>query len=320
MGADWLETPYSLKNKRIWVAGHAGMVGRAICKRLKREGCGILTADHERLDLTRQDAAHSWLAENRPEVVVMAAGRVGGIQANMSQPAPFFYDNAMMAMNVIHGAYRAGVEKLLYLGSSCVYPRIDQRRIEESDLMSAPLEKTNEAYALSKIMGLKMCEFYRRQYGCDFISAMPCNLYGPYDHFDEENGHVIPALIKRFYTNMLADNSQLYIWGTGQVRREFMHVEDCADALVFLLNHYSSSEPVNVGYGEDVRIKTLAEYIQTISGFNGDLRFDEARPEGVQQKLLNSSNLFSAGWTPQIVLQDGLEKTWAWYVDSRSGE
>lgn len=316
MDAGWLKSPFSLKGKKVWVAGHTGLVGRALCDQLKNEQCQLVTISHAQLDLTRQAETQEWVEQAKPDAVFVAAAKTGGIQANMDEPAPFFYENTLIATNVIHACYQAGVEKLLYLGSSCVYPQIENRQIENSDLLSSPLEKSNEAYALSKIMGLKMCEYYRRQYECDYITVMPCNLYGPYDHFDDEKSHVIPALIKRLYNSIEAKSSQLKVWGDGMSYREFLHSADCARGLVHIMKHYSSVVPVNLGAGRDVRISELVNILKDISGFNGDILFDHKRPSGVRRKLMNSDPVMRSGWTPQYDLRSGLEHTYDWYIQN----
>lgn len=318
MDEDWLSAPYSLKGKKVWIAGHSGMVGRAMMRRLQNEECVVFTLSRDEVDLTSQAETHSWIAEHKPDVIIMAAARVGGIQDNIDNPAPFFYENMIMACNVIYGAYQNGIERLLYLGSSCIYPKDTPNPITEKALLSGAYEPTNEAYALAKTGGIKMCEYYRRQYGCDFISAMPCNLYGPYDRFDEQTSHVIPALIKMFYNSSVADNSHINIWGTGNPRREFLHVDDLADALVFLLQNYSSDRSINIGAGQDISIAELADQIAAVAGFEGEIRFDKSRPDGVARKLMDSSRIYNAGWKPKTDLATGLQKIYDWYVRHHS--
>ena len=304
---------YDLTGSRIWVAGHTGMVGAALVRRLGYEDCEVLTADHADLDLTRQDRVMAWMEEQRPAAVVVAAARVGGILANDNYPADFIYDNIMIEANIIRGARETGVAKLLFLGSSCVYPRLAPQPIAESSLLSGPLEPTNQWYAIAKIAGIKLCQAYRRQYGCDFISAMPANLFGPGDNFDLAASHVAPALIAKAHAAKQAKAETIEVWGSGKVRREFLHVYDAADALVHLLATYSGDEPVNVGRGEDVTIAELAEMVCEVVGFEGVLSYDTSKPDGTPRKLLDTSRLKALGWQAKISLRDGLEQTYEWY-------
>ncbi len=304
---------YDLTGSRIWVAGHTGMVGAALVRRLGHEDCEVLTADHADLDLTRQDRVMAWMEEQRPAAVVVAAARVGGILANDSYPADFIYDNIMIEANIIRGARETGVAKLLFLGSSCVYPKLAPQPIAESSLLSGSLEPTNQWYAIAKIAGIKLCQAYRRQYGCDFISAMPTNLFGPGDNFDLAAGHVAPALIAKAHAAKQAKAETIEVWGSGKVRREFLHVYDAADALVHLLKTYSGDEPVNVGRGEDVTIAELAELVCDVVGFEGGLSYDTSKPDGTPRKLLDTSRLKALGWQAKISLRDGLEQTYEWY-------
>lgn len=302
---------YPLAGKRVWVAGHRGMVGAAIVRRLAREGCAeILTAERHALDLRDRGAVDAWLAANAPDAVFLAAARVGGILANMRRPADFFFDNLAIATNVIDGARAANVEKLLFLGSSCIYPRDTAQPIEESALLTGPLEPTNEAYALAKIAGLKLCQAYRRQHECDFISAMPCNLYGPGDNYSLENAHVIPALIRKAHEAKESGAPAMSVWGSGRPRREFMHVDDCADALVFLMQRYSGEEHVNIGMGADTDIASVARLVQRVVGYEGALDYDLSKPDGVDGKLLSMAKLTAMGWSPRIGLEDGLRGTY----------
>lgn len=278
------------------MAGHGGLVGSALVRRLMDEDVTVLTADRHVLDLRRADVVEEWFAVNKPEIVFLAAARVGGIGANAAQPAAFLYDNLMIETHVIDASYRHGVEKLLFLGSSCIYPRDAAQPIAEEALLSGPLEPTNEAYALAKIAGIKLCQFYRRQYGCNFISAMPCNLYGPNDRYDENESHVIPALLMKMHKAVQDGAEQVSLWGTGKALREFMYVDDLADALVFLMEHYSAEMPVNVGTGREVSIADLAAAIAAATGFAGQIRFDNARPDGTPRKLLDCSRLRALGW------------------------
>ncbi len=307
------QASYNLTGSRIWVAGHTGMVGAALVRRLGYEDCEVLTADHADLDLTRQDRVMAWMEEQRPAAVVVAAARVGGILANDNYPADFIYDNIMIEANIIRGARETGVAKLLFLGSSCVYPKLAPQPIAESSLLSGPLEPTNQWYAIAKIAGIKLCQAYRRQYGCDFISAMPTNLIGPGDNFDLTSSHVVPALIAKAHAAKVAKAQTLEVWGSGTVRREFLHVDDAADALVHLLTTYSGDEPINVGSGEDVTIAELAELVCDVVGFEGGLSYDASRPDGTPRKLLDVSRLEALGWRAKISLRDGLEQTYGWY-------
>jgi len=308
--------PYALSGKRVWVAGHRGMVGAALLRRLRAENCTLLTAPRNTLDLTRQAEVERWMDENRPEAVFLAAARVGGIMANSRYPAEFIYDNLMIEANIIRAAHRAGVEKLLFLGSSCIYPKLAPQPITEAALLTGPLEPSNEAYAIAKIAGIKLCQAFRSQYGCDFISAMPTNLYGPGDNFDLETSHVMPALMRKAHEAKLAGADQMVIWGTGRAQREFLHVDDAADALVHLMRHYSGKEPVNVGAGQDISIGELARLIADIVGFAGRIVNDSSKPDGTPRKLLSVEKLHELGWQPQIGLAEGLERTYRWFLEN----
>lgn len=306
---------FHLAGKRVWVAGHGGMVGSALMRRLAREDCGLLTVGREQCDLRRQAAVERWMAGARPEVVVVAAAKVGGIHANATSPAEFLYDNLMIAANVIEAARRIGVEKLLFLGSSCIYPKFAPQPMKEEYVLDGQLEATNEWYAVAKIAGLKLCQACRRQYGCDFISALPTNLYGPGDNFDLLAGHVVSALIAKMHAAKATGAEAVEIWGTGQPRREFLHVDDLADACVRLLEAYSDEIPINVGCGVDLTIAELADKIRSVVGFEGRLRFDPERPEGTPRKLLDVSRLTALGWQPRIPLAQGLSDTYRWYLE-----
>ena len=321
---------FALAGRRVWVAGHRGMVGSALMRRLARADCALLTVTRDECDLRRQAEVESWMTDARPEVVVVAAARVGGILANASSPAAFLYDNLMIAANVIEAARRRGVEKLLFLGSSCIYPRLAPQPIKEEYLLAGPLEPTNEGYAVAKIAGLKLCQAYRRQYGSDFISAMPTNLYGPGDNFDLMTSHVVAALLARMHAAKQAGAAAVEVWGSGRPRREFLHVDDLADACVHLLEGYSDEVPINVGCGTDLTIAELAERIRAVIGFRGRLRFNRdprltglARRDGLPpggldgtpQKLLDTSRLSALGWQPRIPLEEGLAHTYRWYLD-----
>ena len=310
MAQGWLEKPLSLAGKKIFVAGHRGLVGSAIIRRLQNEACEIITATRDELDLREQEKVRAWMQRIQPDMAILAAAKVGGILANATQPADFLYDNIMIEANVIKAAQETGVEKLLFLGSSCIYPKHALQPIKEEALLTGALELTNEAYAIAKIAGLKLCESFRAQYGCDFISAMPCNLYGPGDTFDERNSHVIPALIMKAHAAKLSGAADLEIWGSGKPLREFLHADDLADALVFLLRNYSGAGPVNVGSGEEISIQALAEMIVRVTGFKGGLIFDASKPDGTPRKLLDSSKIRKAGWRLQIGLETGLTQVY----------
>ncbi len=303
---------FDLRAKRVWVAGHRGMVGSAVVRRLASEACEILTADRTSVDLTRQAEVERWMADNKPDVVVLAAAKVGGILANDSRPAEFIHDNLVIETNIIHASHIVGVKKLLFLGSSCVYPKMCPQPIREEYLLTGPLEPTNEWYAIAKIAGIKLCQAYRRQYGCDFISAMPTNLYGPGDNFDLTTSHVLPALIMKAHQAKLASAPHMQLWGTGSPRREFLHVDDLADALVFLLKHYSAPEPINVGVGDDLPIRELAELVMRIVGFEGTLQLDPSKPDGTPRKLLDVSRLSALGWAASTPLEAGIRTTYDW--------
>jgi GDP-L-fucose synthase len=307
---------YSLKGKRVWVAGHKGMVGAAIVQRLAQEGCaGILTAPRSELDLVRQADVEAWTKQMQPDAVFVAAARVGGILANDTRPVDFLYDNLMIEANVIRAAYESGVEKLLFLGSSCIYPRLAPQPIVEDSLLIGPLEPTNEWYAIAKIAGIKLCQAYRKQHGADFISAMPTNLYGPNDNYDLQSSHVLPALIRKAHMARARGEDSIEIWGSGEVRREFMHVRDCADALVFLMQNYSAADIVNVGVGDDLTIKELAQMVCDIAGLKGAMRHDRSKPDGTPRKLMSSARLFEMGWRPSIALRQGVEEVFRAFPD-----
>lgn len=305
---------FSLKGRRVWVAGETGMVGRAILRALR--DCEILSAPHAALDLTDQAATFAWIKNNRPDVIFMAAARVGGIGANAAQPADFIRDNLAIAQNVIEGAHRADVPRLLFLGSSCIYPRDAAQPIREDALMTGPLEKTNEAYAVAKIAGLKMCQFYKAQYGHSYMSAMPTNLYGPYDRFDKNASHVIPAMMMKFHTAVKMRAPHVFLWGTGTPLREFLHVDDLAAALVVMMERYHGEVPLNIGSGEEVSIAALAAMMTDVTGYRGEVRFDPSKPDGTLRKCLDSSKIRALGWQPRISLDHGLRETYAWFCDN----
>jgi len=313
------ETAYDLRGKRVWVAGHRGMVGAALVRRLASEGCEILTVARDRVDLTRQEPTEDWIAGARPQAVFVAAARVGGILANASQPAEFLYDNLVMETNIIHGAFKVGVEKLLFLGSSCIYPKNAPQPIPESALLTSALEPTNEWYAIAKIAGLKLCQAYRRQYGADFISAMPTNLYGPGDNWDLETSHVVAALIRKAHEAKVSGDNTLIVWGSGKPRREFLHVDDCADALVEIMKRYSAEEHINVGAGEDLEIVALAELIADVVGFKGRIDFDDSKPDGTPRKLMSGEKLKALGWRPRLGLRDGMANAYSAFLAEHCG-
>src|ERR1044071_6804930 len=309
---------YSLSGKRVWVAGHRGMVGAGLVRQLEKENCTILTGGRDRLDLRDGHAVKSWMKANAPQAVILAAAKVGGIVANDSRPADFIYDNLAIEMNIIHAAHETGVGKLLFLGSSCIYPKLAPQPIAESALLTGPLEPTNEWYAIAKIAGLKLCQAYRRQHGRDFISAMPTNLYGPGDNFDLTSSHVIPALMRKAHEAKAKGAKSMTIWGTGRPRREFLHVDDCASALIFLLKHYSDDSHVNVGSGNDVTIDELAQLVMQAVGFTGALEHDTSKPDGTPRKLMSNEKLASMGWSPKIPLNEGLKSTYQWFLENRA--
>ncbi len=305
---------FSLEGKRVWVAGHRGMVGSAIMRRLARERCEILTVERSRVDLKDQAAVTAWMERAKPQAVFLAAAKVGGILANNSYPADFLFDNLMIEANVIEASHRMDVEKLLFLGSSCIYPKFAAQPIVEESLLTGPLEPTNEWYAIAKIAGVKLAQAYRKQHGRDFISAMPTNLYGPGDNFDLQSSHVLPALIRKAHTAKRNGDARLVVWGTGTVRREFLHVADCADACVRLMKVYSDPGPVNVGSGEDLTIRELTELVCEIVGFEGEIVHDLSKPDGTPRKLMSADKMRALGWRPSIALRQGLRDTYAWFL------
>jgi len=307
---------YSLTGKRIWVAGHRGMVGSAICRQLEKEACEILSADRQTLDLRDQEAVLTWVSEQKPDAVFLAAATVGGIYANDTRPAEFLYDNLVIETNVIHAAKLNNVEKLMFLGSACIYPREATQPMAEDVLLSGPLEPTNEWYAIAKIAGIKMCQAYRRQYGCDYISAMPNNLYGPGDNFDLETSHVVPALIRKFHEAKHQARSTVEIWGTGKPLREFVYVDDCASALVYLMKNYSEEEHVNIGTGEEISIGDLAKSVSKTVGFTGSLEFNTEFPDGAPRKLLDCTKILQLGWQAEIGLEKGLKLAYQSFIDA----
>ena len=303
----------------VFVAGHKGLVGSAILRRLESEGFSDLrVAERKDLDLRDQSAVDAWFEIERPKYVFLVAGTVGGIMANSTRPADFIYDNLMIHGTVVHASHSVGVEKLIYLGSSCIYPREADQPITESSLLSGPLEPTNESYALAKIAGIKLCEGYRRQYGDDFISAMPTNLYGQGDNFDEINGHVLPSLMRRFHGAKEQQQATVEVWGTGKARREFLHVDDLADACLFLMDNYSDLEHINVGTGVDHSIQELAENIRDLIYPEAEIVFDSSKPDGMPRKVLDVSKLTELGWKARVPLSEGLTSTYKWFCDAKA--
>ncbi|MBE0579745.1 GDP-L-fucose synthase [Devosia sp.] len=306
---------FSLAGKRVWVAGHGGMVGGAVVRRLRSEGCLVVGLDEPRVDLRRQDAVEALMARLRPDAIVMAAAKVGGILANDTYPADFLYDNLLIEANITQAAHANDVNRMLFLGSSCIYPRLAPQPITEDALLTGPLEPTNEWYAIAKITGIKLAQAYRRQHGRDYISAMPTNLYGPGDNFDLQSSHVMPALIRKAHLAKQKGERELVVWGTGSPRREFLHADDCADALVFLLKSYSGEEHVNVGSGEDLTILELTQLVCEVVGFDGTITHDLSKADGTPRKLMSGDKLRSMGWTPRIALRDGIAETYQWFLD-----
>ena len=310
------ETAFSLDGKRVWVAGHRGMAGSAIVRRLEREPCEILTVGRESVDLRRQAEVEGWMAEARPDVVFLAAALVGGIHANNSRPAEFLYENLAIETNVIHAARQVGVRKLVFLGSSCIYPRLAPQPMSEEALLTGPLEPTNEWYAVAKIAGIKMCQAYRRQYGCDFIAAMPTNLYGYGDNFDVQQGHVAAALMVRIHRAREEGADSVELWGDGSPLREFLFVDDLADGLVFLAKTYSGEPHVNLGSDHEISIRDLAALLADVIGYRGRFRFDTSKPNGTPRKIMDNSRINAMGWTAPTPLREGFERTYRWYVEN----
>lgn len=309
------DDPYDLRGKRIFVAGHRGMVGSAIIRLLEAEdNATILTVDRSTTDLTRQDETEAWFAANKPDIVIIAAAKVGGILANDQYPTDFLYDNLMIATNCIHSAFQVGVRRLLFLGSSCIYPKMAPQPMAEDSLLTGALEPTNQWYAVAKIAGLKLTEAYRRQHGVRYISAMPSNLYGPNDNFDLQNSHVLPALLRKMHEAKKTGQNEVEVWGSGRVFREFLHVDDLADACLFLLKNYDEPEHINIGTGEDVSIRNLAFAIKEVTGFDGELRFNTNYPDGTPKKLMDSAKIRSLGWQPIINLDAGIKQTYSWFL------
>jgi GDP-L-fucose synthase len=311
---------FELAGKRIWVAGHNGMVGSAIVRRLADERCEIITAPRSELDLKRQDQVEDFVAQSKPDAIVLAAAKVGGIYANSAYPADFLFDNLLIETNVFGAAHAASVDRMLFLGSSCIYPKLSPQPIPEEALLTGPLEPTNEWYAVAKIAGIKLAEAYRKQHGRDYISAMPTNLYGPGDNFDLLTSHVLAATIRKAHEAKARGASFMEVWGSGTPRREFLHVDDCADALVFLLKNYSETQHINVGTGEDISIFDLARLVCAVVGFEGEIRLDGTKPDGTPRKLMSNNKLLDAGWTPAIDLEAGIRATYAWFLAQDDGQ
>ncbi len=305
---------YDLSNKKIWVAGHRGMVGSALVRRLHSENCTVIAATRQELDLKRQDEVVRFVQTNRPDAIILAAAKVGGILANDTFPADFLYDNLIIEANIFEAAHRNGVDRLLFLGSSCIYPKFAPQPISEDALLTGSLEPTNEWYAVAKIAGIKLAEAYRKQHGRDYISAMPTNLFGPGDNFDLRSSHVLPALIRKAHLAKVMGASEIAIWGTGKPRREFLHVDDCADALVFLLKNYSDAQHVNVGSGEDIEIIELARLVCRVVGYEGKIAHDLSKPDGTPRKLMSTDKLKNMGWKPRITLEEGIRAVYDWFL------
>jgi GDP-L-fucose synthase len=305
---------FELTGRKIWVAGHRGMAGSAIVRRLGQENCEIVTASRGELDLLRQADVHAWLAGEKIDVVFLAAATVGGIMANTTRPAEFLYENLVIATNVIHAAKDAGVKKLVFLGSSCIYPRMAQQPMREEDLLTGALEPTNEWYAIAKIAGIKLCEAFRRQYGCDFVSVMPTNLYGPGDRYDAQAGHVVAALIMKIHAAKMANSSTVELWGSGTPKREFLFSEDLADACIFVAKNYSGERFLNVGTGREMTILELAESIARIAGWQGTFTFDRSKPDGMPRKVMDVSRLSALGWSAPNDFETGMKEAYRWYA------
>ena len=308
------DVPYSLTGKHVWVAGHRGMVGAAICRRLAAENCQLLTVARRQVDLKRQKEVEEWMAEMKPEAVFVAAATVGGILANSTRPAEFIYDNLAIETNIIHAAWKTGVEKLLFLGSACIYPKNLPQPMKEEALLTGPLEPTNQWYAVAKIAGIKMCEAFRKQYGCDFISAQPTNLYGPGDNFELQSSHVIPALIAKVHQAKQDGAPEYVVWGSGKPRREFLFIDDLADALVTLMKAYSGDLHINVGSGDEINIAELARAVAEVVGYPGKVVFDSEKPDGVMRRFVDIERISAFGWEPRTSLRDGLAQAYDWYL------
>jgi GDP-L-fucose synthase len=308
-------TEYPLQGKRVWVAGHRGMAGSAITRRLQTEDCELVTVGREDVDLRRQSEVEDWMAKTRPQAVFVAAATVGGILANSTRPAEFLYDNLAIETSIIEAARKTGVEKLLLLGSSCIYPRLAPQPMKEEALLTGPLEPTNEWYAVAKIAGIKLCQAYRRQYGCNFISAMPTNLYGPGDNYDPQSSHVAAAMQVKVHRAKQTGAETLELWGSGTPRREFLYVDDLADALMFLMTRYSEERHINVGTGIDITVRDLAELVAKVAGWQGEFVYDRSKPDGMPRKVMDVSRLKALGWKARTPLEEGFSRAYRWYVD-----
>ena len=307
---------YTLKKKRIWVVGHNGMVGSAITRKLGESDCTILTCERNEVNLTSQNDVLNWMKKKKPEIIFLAAAKVGGIFANVNYPKDFLYDNIMISFNIINSAKLINVEKLVYLGSSCIYPKDAEQPFSEDSLLTGELERTNQWYSLAKISGIKLCEAFKIQYNCNFISIMPTNLFGPMDNFDDINGHVPAALLNRFHLAKKQKKSTVFVWGSGTPLREFMYVDDLADACIFLAKHYNSIQPINVGSGIEISIKDFAFLVKETVGYDGQIIFDKSKPDGLKRKLLDSSKIKKMGWNPKYNLKKGLKLYYKWYLDN----
>lgn len=307
---------YSLVGKRVWVAGHRGLVGSALVRALAREQCEVLTASRSDVDLRDRAQVDRWMRDNRPQAIFLAAAKVGGILANDSRPAEFLYENLLIQNNVIDAARKHDVEKLVFLGSSCIYPRLAEQPIKEDALLTGPLEPTNQWYAIAKIAGIKLCQAYRRQYGCDFISVMPTNLYGPHDNFDPLGSHVVPALIRKVHAAKQSNAESFELWGSGSPLRDLLYVDDAADGLVFLMKKYSGEDIVNLGSAAEITIVGLAEKIAQVAGYKGRIRFDRSKPDGTPRKIVDVSKLAAMGWQARVPLEEGLRRAYAWYIEN----
>jgi GDP-L-fucose synthase len=308
---------YNLSGKKVWVAGHRGMVGSAVCRQLENEDCNIIKAGRDEVNLVKQAEVNDWMNAVKPDVIVLAAAKVGGIQANNNFPVDFLYENLMIEANIIHAAHLNKVERMLFLGSSCIYPRLADQPIKENSLLTGALEPTNEWYAIAKITGIKLIQAYRKQYGYDWISAMPTNLYGPGDNYDLNSSHVLPALLRKFHEARISKNPEVTVWGSGAPLREFMHCDDLANALLFLLKNYSSYEHINVGSGDEVSIRELADVIAEVVGFEAKIVWDESKPDGTPRKLMDTSNLHNLGWKNHRSLFDGISHTYKSWLSEK---
>lgn len=307
---------YLLKDKKVWVAGHNGMVGSTLVKKIKDLGSDVITVSKEDLDLRDQNSTRQWIYKNKPEVIFIAAAKVGGIWANNIYPTSFLYDNLMIEANIIEAAAKVGVEKLMLLGTGCIYPKLTEQPVQESSLLTGPLEPTNEWYAIAKIAGIKLCQAYKQQFGLNFITAMPTNLYGPNDNFDLATSHVLPALMHKIHLAKNQNANNVTVWGTGKPRRELMHVDDCADALIHVMENYDEIEPINIGTGEDMSIQYIAELVAEIIGWNGEFVYDKSKPDGTLRKVLSVDKLRKLGWQHKIHPREGIKQVYDWFLEN----